>query len=228
MRPHTHLPPPPHHPPIPRQLLSSHDASRVWHWNSCRRDGKIQDPPRTTGPVHSQTGRRSWRLSAELPGLRDGGEFRTCVSRTLLRHKRLCQPRHRRQWRIQGGDRHDRNNSPKSTFDECSAGPDPAAHKASFTWVNNTEDSNCSQKALGNSAVLTRQPALVCGTIRSQRSDEGEDEDEQDDEMSEPTQTKKTKKRKEFETDETAKELRASLPFTVPSHATSLRPSDKT
>ena len=107
-------------------------------------------------------------------------------------------------------------------------GPDPAAHKASFTWVNNTEDSNCSRKALGNSAVLTRQPALVCGTIRSQRSDEGEDEDEQDDEMSEPTQTKKTKKRKEFETDETAKELRASLPFTVPSHASSLRPSDKT
>ena len=43
-----------------------------------------------------------------------------------------------------------------------------------------------------------------------------------------PTQSKKTEKRKEFQTDETAKELRASLPIAVSSHASSLRPSDET
>ena len=46
--------------------------------------------------------------------------------------------------------------------------------------------------------------------------------------MSERTQTKKTEKRNEFQTDETAKELRALLPITDSAHASSLRPSDKT
>ena len=62
----------------------------------------------------------------------------------------------------------------------------------------------------------------------SRTADEGEDEDEQDDKMSEPIQTKKTEKRKEFQTDETAKELRALLPITDSSQGSSLRPSDKT
>ena len=59
----------------------------------------------------------------------------------------------------------------------------------------------------------------------SRTADECEDEDEWDDEMSEPTQTKKAEKRKEFQTDEIAKELRASSPMTDSSHVSSLRPS---
>ena len=62
----------------------------------------------------------------------------------------------------------------------------------------------------------------------SRTADEGEDEDERDNDMSEPTRTKKTEKRTEIQTDETAKELRAPLPVADPSHASSLRPSDKT
>ena len=50
-------------------------------------------------------------------------------------------------------------------------------------------------------------------------------DDEQDDEMSEPTQTTITEERK---VDETAKVLRALLPITAPSHASSLRPDDET
>ena len=48
-------------------------------------------------------------------------------------------------------------------------------------------------------------------------------EDERDDEMSEPTG-----KRKETHTDECAKELRASLPASASSHASSLRPGHET
>ena len=59
-------------------------------------------------------------------------------------------------------------------------------------------------------------------------ANEGEDEDEQDDEMSEPTQLTRTEKRKEIQMDETAKELRAVLPVTDSSLASSLRPSDET
>ena len=43
----------------------------------------------------------------------------------------------------------------------------------------------------------------------SRTADEDEDEDERDDEMSEPTQITFAEKRKKFQTDETAKELRA-------------------
>ena len=72
-----------------------------------------------------------------------------------------------------------------------------------------------------------RAPLNLTTVDPSRAADEGEDEDEQDDKMSEPIQTRKTEKRKDFQTDETAKELRASLPVTGSSHASSLIPSDK-
>ena len=50
-------------------------------------------------------------------------------------------------------------------------------------------------------------------------------DDDQDDEMSEPTQTETAERRK---TDETAKELRAPLPLTTFSHASSTRLEDET
>ena len=62
----------------------------------------------------------------------------------------------------------------------------------------------------------------------SRNANEGEDEDEQDDEMSEPTQLTKTGKRKEIQMDETANGLRATLPVTDSSLASSVRPSDET
>ena len=57
-------------------------------------------------------------------------------------------------------------------------------------------------------------------------ANEGKDEDEQDDEMSEPPQLTRTEKRKEIQMDETAKELRAMLPATDSSLASSLRPDE--
>ena len=56
---------------------------------------------------------------------------------------------------------------------------------------------------------------------------DGEDEDEQDDEMSELTPLTRTEKRKEIQMDDSAKELRAVLPATDSSLASSLRPSDE-
>ena len=45
----------------------------------------------------------------------------------------------------------------------------PPTEVSCSTWVKNTEDSNCSQKALGNCAVSTVSACVVCGTFRSQR-----------------------------------------------------------
>ena len=46
--------------------------------------------------------------------------------------------------------------------------------------------------------------------------------------MSEPTQITSAEKRKKIQTDETAKESRASLPIAISSHASSLRLADET
>ena len=73
-----------------------------------------------------------------------------------------------------------------------------------------------------------RAPINPTDPDSSRTANEDEDEDKQDDEMSEPTQRTRTEKRKEIQTDETAKELRALLPTTDSSHASSQRPYDKT
>ena len=59
---------------------------------------------------------------------------------------------------------------------------------------------------------------------QSRTADEDVGEDERDDEMSEPTLMTSAEKRK---ADETAKELRASLPTADSSHASSLHPDDE-
>ena len=123
---------------------------------------KIQDPSHTTATVPGQPPGSHRRINEPGYSMRVArtprrGMFRTCTSQILLQHTRLC---HRLQWGIQG-DRNDRNNSPKSTFVVPSAvqipplTTYPPTKVSCSTWVKNAEDSNCSQKALGNCAVST-------------------------------------------------------------------------
>ena len=72
-----------------------------------------------------------------------------------------------------------------------------------------------------------RAPIIPIAADTSRNANDGEDEHEQDDEMSESTQLTKTEKREEIQTDETAIELRALLPVTDSSLASSLRLSDE-
>ena len=117
-----------------------------------------------SNPSPATNGSTKLETQCRIAGTPQRGEFRTCTSRIHLRHWPLSQPRHCRQWRIQG-DRHDRNNSPKSTFDVRSAiqilplTKHPPTAPSCTTWVKNMEDSNCFQKALDICALWTVHPA---------------------------------------------------------------------
>ena len=72
-----------------------------------------------------------------------------------------------------------------------------------------------------------RAPLSPTTVDPSRTADEGEDENERGDETSEPAQTE-NRSENEFQTEESAKELWASLPPACSSHASSLTPSDET
>ena len=106
---------------------------------------------------------------------------------------------------------------------------DRAHQRNNWIYVAHTKSSSllATDTQIQQGFIDERAPLSPTTVDPSRSAGEGEDEDEQNDEMSESIQTKQTEKRKGFQTDETARELRALLPITDSSHASPLRLSGR-